>query len=196
MKNDLKVDSLRAKLRCACLKAHENLEAQPRLKRLLDPNLSETDYLDVLLRFQAGFRELNRFLWSALSDSDRFCHYIDQSCRLDALQEDLIRISENHQSPAVDRFIATPSFSQGLGVLYVVMGSTLGGQVIHQALTRSESKKIRCAGHFFSGCQSDRALRWKSFLDDLESSDVPLGQVEEIALGADRTFNYMLRVFE
>ncbi|WP_203301684.1 biliverdin-producing heme oxygenase [Marinobacter sediminum] len=163
---------------------------------MLDPNLSEIDYLDVLLRFQVGFRELNTYLWSALEGSEKFCQYTNQSCRLDALREDVVSISGNHRLPDYGRFPEPPSYPQGVAVLYVVMGSSLGGQVIHRVLARKESKNIRCAGRFFSGWPAERACLWKRFLADLEASAVLSHQDAKVALGANRAFDDLSHFFE
>lgn len=188
-------NGFRSRLKSNCGVSHRKLESQPRMQRLVDPELTDADYLEILLRFRVGFYALNRYLWTALRSCERFQPYIDQSCRLEVLKQDILKLEQSPRPLGTGQFDGPTSVPFGVGVLYVVMGSTLGGQLICRALASNRNENIRVAGQFFGGDPGERACLWRQFLEDLEDYAAESEVEHEVSFGANRAFDYLSDLF-
>lgn len=65
--------------------------------------------------------------------------------------------------PLCGRLPGTDSLAQALGCLYVIEGSTLGGQVIRREVQRRLGFAPRQGCTFFAGYQEETASRWRDF---------------------------------
>lgn len=78
------------------------------------------------------------------------------------------------------------SWAQLLGAMYVMEGSTLGGQVISRQLAKSN-----IAPHtYFSGYGKQTGPMWQSFCQLLRE-EAPKTNQDEIVLSASRTFQHL-----
>lgn len=101
-------------------------------------------------------------------------------------------ILEDLQCPAADLPLcpampplATPV--QLLGAMYVVEGSTLGGQLITRHLTRAGIPLRR----YFTGYGERTGLMWKSFCQLLTEASPAVAHPEELVAAASRTFQHL-----
>jgi len=78
--------------------------------------------------------------------------------------------------------------AEGLGCLYVVEGSTLGGQVITRQLLKSLGLTAENGVAFFNGYGAETGLRWKAFGAWLEEGAAQLDHDDAIIAGANETF--------
>jgi heme oxygenase len=67
------------------------------------------------------------------------------------------------QLPQCQRLPGTTNLAQALGCLYVIEGSTLGGQVIRREVKRRLGFTPGNGCTFFAGYQDDTAARWRDF---------------------------------
>ncbi len=89
--------------------------------------------------------------------------------------------------PTVVALPTIESVADVFGVLYVVEGATLGGQVILSRITASLGVDDRSGARFFTSYGSDVGAMWREFLSALEhfgQSPQVSDRIERAALGA------------
>lgn len=158
---------------------------------LMDPAFSLADYRRLLGRFYGYYVPLEARLvvWSRAEGRG-----IDYAGRVKApaLERDLIALGETAETIAqLPRCAALPALAteaQGLGCLYVVEGSTLGGQVITRQLQKSLGLPPESGAAFFNGYGAETGARWKAFGAGLEDAAARLNQDDAIITGANDTF--------
>lgn len=158
-------------LRDATSPLHDKLEECMPLMR---PDLSEAAYLQVLKNFYGLYAPLEQVLmahtdWLALlSDAP------DRQ-RLPHLKQDLealgVSLAEQEALPLCQLPDMSPGLHQLLGCMYVMEGSTLGGQHLvrhlknHFGWDEADDSKT----HFFNSYGKQVGPRWKAFCEVLQS---------------------------
>ena len=99
------------------------------------------------------------------------------------LLEDLARLSYAGTPPPCPALPPLHSWPQRLGALYVLEGSTLGGQIIARQLTKAGLE----AGAYFTGRAERTGPLWKSFCQQLGAAGTIANQ-SAIAGSAIHTF--------
>lgn len=84
----------------------------------------------------------------------------------------------------------------GLGALYVLEGSTLGGQVILRNLRPQLGLSPETGGRFFSSYGADVGAMWRGFLAVLEQHGGEAAAEQAIVRGAVETFSAFARWFD
>lgn len=161
---------LHARLRAATAGAHQALE------RDLDweaRTATLQGYRDLLARmrgFHAGFEPA---IGRALDDEDFFA----PRRRLEALDADLASLGLDAEAiaglPAVTS-IALTSPACAYGALYVLEGSTLGGQVIGRSIAERHGPEAEAACRYYRGHGRATGRMWNAFrarLDGLEGDE-------------------------
>lgn len=78
--------------------------------------------------------------------------------------------------------------AQAFGALYVLEGSTLGGQTIVKMFSKSETLDIPAdALHFFSGYKEETGKMWTVFVEELNKQQ----EAETIVHSANETFSFL-----
>jgi heme oxygenase len=72
------------------------------------------------------------------------------------------------------------------GSLYVIEGSTLGGQVISKMLQEKWGLSSAKGARFFSAYERETGLKWREVISQLEARPAP--EAEDAVLGARKTF--------
>lgn len=178
-----RTSSLLDKLRHATTEIHDRLHGNPRLTKLLNAHFSLQNYLCVLSAFykfhlgaETFFRDAKpRFEHEArcLSWLKRDLHFFGHSipCRAESL---------------ADTRTILPSFDSYIGYLYVKQGSTLGAQVLGNAIRRHRLSDAGEGMEYFNGFGRDTAARWRDFIDFLSDHEKYVN--EEQAAASARHF--------
>lgn len=180
--------------------AHLALEAQPLLKSLLSPQLTETEYVQILQAMLAFYRSLESELLPSISALLRRCPHTDyrylprvplliDDCRaLGCATSGLI-----NPAPAL-RLDGSGAFLSG--VLYVIEGSTQGGRFIARHLSCILGIGENSGASFFDNYRWEHSWtafrRW--FGRDLEPAFQ--NDIEDIIAGANMTFSAMHAHFD
>lgn len=107
---------------------------------------------------------------------------------LDVNEYELTHIPQCSQIPSMK------SISEVLGVLYVLEGSNLGGQLIYQHIKFLDADKDKSLLKFHFGYGKETGLRWRYFLNILESNkDL---DVQVVVQSAKDTFVKLREWFE
>lgn len=93
--------------------------------------------------------------------------------------------------PAIDNYL------KAIGTLYVIEGSTLGGQIICNMISRQWEIIPEGGFDFFSGYGKDTHAMWSDFKKFLNSNNLTREEEKEVVKAANRTFvlfkTYILR---
>lgn len=83
------------------------------------------------------------------------------------------------------------------GMLYVIEGSTLGGQVVTRHFQQALGLTPQSGGAYFAGYRADTGPRWQEFLQKLATLEMDQSQQEQACVGATKLFgffqSYLLR---
>lgn len=150
-----------ARLRAATSSAHSHIEQNPRLASLMTPDVTETSYLDVLLRYHAYFTRIEPGLFAKLETLIP-AGELDKRRKTPLLEIDLRELGALECiSPAPTPPVSLMSTGQALGRLYVHEGASLGGRVIHTALNRNLGQERLVSSRFLEGYGRDSAEVWR-----------------------------------
>lgn len=183
-----RASSVRSRLRKATADHHERVEM--RLAILGGP-ITRSEYLGVL----KGMYGLYRPIEAALARIDWNGTGIDFASRrrVPLIRQDLLdlglppsAIIELPLCPQIPRIVTAPD---AVGVLYVLEGSTLGGQFILRKVGNELGIGADFGGHFFSSHGADIGAMWRGYLDSLERFGGSTEAVGEIEQAAIRTFD-------
>lgn len=176
--------NIMARLRHATLSAHERIENNPRLSALLRPGLSEWQYQDVLRRYLAYFTRVEPSLFLTLSGLVPMSE-LDRRRKIPLLQRDLEGYGITAQAVEPDPS-SRGTYVQALGRLYVHEGASLGGRMIHAALSRSIGQTRPSA--FFAGYGAETAEVWRRTKGILHAGIAGEAEIGEAAEAANAAF--------
>lgn len=188
-------------LRDATREAHERLDAAI---PVLTPGLGLAAYHELLGRYLVAHRAVESALDQCASALARVGVTLDERRKVPLLERDrayvasLLVSNPDDVMPNAPFTLATPSAAWG--ALYVVEGSTLGGQHILRSLQSSEL--VRRHGltsenglAYFTGYGDRTATMWRQFLTALGDADaVDPGERGAIIHAAQATFALFERV--
>ncbi|MGC4044405.1 MAG: biliverdin-producing heme oxygenase [Armatimonas sp.] len=130
---------------------------------------SQEEYVELLTGFYGFYRSVEPKLQEWLSGLPDFCMAERQKWNL--LRLDLTVLGFNEGTIAAIPLCSTPpavdTVPQALGCLYVLEGSTLGGQVISAHFRRALGITPENGGRYFHGYGSQTAECWRSFKEAL-----------------------------
>ena len=165
---------LRTQLRDATAPLHKQLDQQPLLVALLGNDLPLADYQQLLGIYYSLYHQLEAAIKTYLSlqpiDFDYQPRY-----KTPLLLSDL-SYWQIQPEPLRCQIMLPDLNSLGalLGLLYVLEGSTLGGQFIAQHLQLTYGYTRSTGSDFYSACGEQTQSHWQSFISYLNSfSDQP-----------------------
>ncbi len=188
---------VRALLRDATGMQHDQLNRHALLAGLVRPGYPLAKYR---LLLQALFR-IYTLLEPCLSAfSKRNFAGLDYAPRakLSWLQADLNHFAIDWASlePADLSLPHIASVGDYVGALYVVEGSTLGGQMIAKCLGQHLGLSADAGARFYSGYGAATASMWRGFIDFAESIAADTAQVTAAQLAAKRIFALFQQQFD
>lgn len=139
------INSTHAFLKESTAQAHAQLDTSARMQALIKPNLTASEYANTLAIMQAWFSDIEGYIHAHLVPDARIAHVIQKSVLIERDLAVLAQDTLNYKSTGLEttKPMAKPSSAHipisahmpressfVLGCLYVVEGSTLGGQVI------------------------------------------------------------------
>jgi heme oxygenase len=186
--------SILSELKDFTKKAHNNIENNPLTKGIIEQTIDKKNYIHLLEKFYGYYFGIEQKLaniqnWKEfdfkITDRLLKCEWLKQDLlALGKKEIDLQKISICKNIPAIDQI------SQAIGVLYVMEGSTLGGQIqkkfLHQHLSIDEVN----GGKFFTAYGKEHiAIMWKNFQDFVMNFDKKYPQNrKQILESANQTF--------
>jgi heme oxygenase len=142
---------------------HQRLEKR---MDLFDPGFSRADYIRLLEAFWGYYRPIE----PRLADNIELCARlpdIRRRAKLPWLEKDLsalgIASGLREQLPVCDDLPPCDSLAEALGCLYVLEGSSLGGQVIGRHFQRTLALDADHGLAFFTGHGEGARAMWQTF---------------------------------
>jgi heme oxygenase len=150
-------------LRAGTSEQHSAIE---RIMPFFKSDFSLEAYIRVLKAFLGFFEPVERELRS-VATRDSFGFDIDQRQRTNLLKMDLLALGITHADmeliPRCDRLPRLENVDDGLGCLYVLEGSTLGGQLIAREVQTRFGVEEKTGSGFFQGYGSQTGAKWREF---------------------------------
>lgn len=167
--------------------SHQSLEKT--LVGLLKNIQTKDDYLYILRLFYSFIypleREINRF-----SIADAFPDYSERR-KAGQLVTDMQSLGRNAKDEDLCKDLPPiHSVFEAAGTLYVLEGSTLGGQVISRMISDKLPSVTDNSLSFFNSYGGDTLPMWRKFQDRLNSLVTNEVQQAETVRAAESTFNY------
>ncbi len=183
------------RLRKATRSAHASMETVPILQRLVMPALSLEDYISVLQHMHAFHSCMEPAIALALDGHPAVC-LLDGS-RPRALLADLRWFGAQPLAFGMPGQATCPELNThaaGLGALYVMEGSGLGGRVIARHVQASLSVAPGAGGSFYGGLSAEAArLRWVRYCAFLDLPAQAADAICEAAIASFATLENSLR---
>lgn len=188
---EAKTNSILAELKEKTAARHQQTEDTVDLMRE-DFNLD--DYKNLLVRFYSfykPFEEKMRELSAA--DPIEFDHaerlntpkLFKDLRELGMSENEIAEIKESDELPRLD------SKEKIFGALYVIEGSTLGGQVIARHLKQKFDIDAATGGAFFAGYGKETGTMWRAFGAAITKFAENSANHDEIIAGANETFEFI-----
>lgn len=152
---------LHARLRAATADAHAGLEAGLDWRARV---ATRDGYRGLLARLHGIHAAWEPAIAAALADDA----FLAPRLRLAHLRADLAWLGCDPASLPEPRPVALRSRAEGFGALYVLEGSTLGGQVILRHVARLHGITAQAGGSYYGGRGDRTGALWREFLAALE----------------------------
>ena len=157
------VERLQLALRRATRESHHVIDHHPLMAPLVRSDLTRLEYTTALLALDWLYAPLQDELAAAIGESGGGFELAD---RVAWLQADLVALGATALRPQPPW---TPprlsSRAELVGALYVIEGSTLGGQVIARRIEASLGLTATSGARFFNGWGAETETRWQRFWD-------------------------------
>ena len=141
-----------------------------------------TNYLMLLHSEDQIFNSLNEKFAEKLQ--------LDQRKKLPLIEKDLENLSLKNR--ATSHALEINNENEALGMMYVIEGSTLGGNVIAKQLSKTEGFD-NVAFNFFGCYQENTGPMWKNFKEVLDT-EVTEENYDEVLSGAKKLYTFLLNV--
>lgn len=175
------------RLKAATASAHARLE---RSVGVFERAATPERYVGLLARFYGIYAPLEACL-AATADWPALGYDFAARCKTPLLERDLLALpGAEGRLPRLPRCGALPDVStlpRALGCLYVVEGSTLGGQVIARELLRRHGISPERGAAFFTSYAAAVGPRWRAFKGWTETLARAMSDNEQAAMIAAAT---------
>ena len=187
----------RTLLRQATHEHHNQLNRHPLLIGVTQPEYLLQDYLKLLNAYFGLYQAVEKKIMDFLAvNTVNF----DYQPRLKSpwLQQDLTFFQFRSKLPSQNAVLAPDIKNLGdlVGMLYVIEGSTLGGQLISKHLTTNLGITPKTGGRFFGGYGENTAHFWADFLQFAANIDDDAKQCLSAKNMACETFCLFLRTLD
>ena len=150
-------------LKTGTIEQHAAIE---RIMPFFKNDFSLEAYIRVLKAFLGFFEPVERDLRS-IATRDSFGFNIDRRQRANLLRIDLLALgvtsAETALIPRCNHLPRLENVDDGLGCLYVLEGSTLGGQLIAREVQTRFGIGQKTGAGFFHGYGSQTGVKWREF---------------------------------
>ena len=164
--------------------AHQKLDHHPYLLKLVSDKLCTKSYAEILNAKWFGLAESN--IHQHLLNVNDIAHIESKQALINkdimALQSPI----EHTSTPSTCALPLASNLHQALGVLYVVEGSTLGGQIIAPRVIKALGRTDVCA--FYQCYGANKLTNFKNTLTFIQQNTKNEEQVNQVVEGAKLSF--------
>lgn len=152
---------------------------------------SKASYKKLIAKFYGFYKPIEIYLKNSRVLIDQYLS-LDQRMKTPWLYQDLTALgchpTEIDEIPLFDTPLHLATTGELLGCLYVLEGSTLGGQLISKMLRENSLITPETGGRFFAGYGAETSQMWRSFGDVVCEHAVTKEIQNEIIACANQTF--------
>lgn len=175
-------------IKSATAENHRNLENSALMRPISDNNLTRLNYSIILKAFYGVFFPLENMI-EMQNDLLKFLPDLYQRRKSYLILKDLEYLEQTDQDIGICADLPIfSSLSQAFGGLYVMEGSTLGGQFISRSVKKQLSLDSEEGVRFFSGYGNETGSKWKSFQEALLAYCKIYSDEKIIVESANKTF--------
>lgn len=187
-------ENILARLKRETAPDHERTE---KLMNLMEPGFSLADYKALLQKFYAFYSVFEDRLLNALKEN-RVTFDYQARLKTPQLIIDLQALKADFESISpIDRSSDLPALESAekiFGTLYVIEGSTLGGQLISRHLKTTFDLDETNGAAFFSGYNSQTGAMWNAFRIEITEFAESSSDHDAIIGAAAETFQKIYQV--
>ncbi|MDQ0593118.1 heme oxygenase [Chryseobacterium ginsenosidimutans] len=129
-------------------------------------------------------------IFSSLSDKFSEKLRLSDRKKLPLIEKDLVSLALENQNESYE--LEFTNENEALGAMYVIEGSTLGGNVIAKQLSKTEGFD-NVTFNFFGCYQENAGPMWKNFKEVLDT-EVTEEKYDEVLSGAKKLYTFLLNV--
>lgn len=183
--------SILTRLREETAPYHMQTEQNPYATAITDGTITLTQYKNYLEKFYGFVRPVEARL-AQHADWEVYNFDYETTQKTSLLEKDLQSLGLSRQEiealPECPDLPEQGIFTQAAGVMYVLEGSILGGQMIIRMLNRALGVQSETNGHYFNSYGDKVRERWKSFQQLLMETADSTTREDQIIEAAKETF--------
>lgn len=167
---------------------HDLVEEKLMSQKIMDKNFSIQEYHQLIRHNYSFIQHFENTVFSKISKKNADNLHLEERRKLPFLKKDLAVFGE--VQPISESDFEIKNEAEALGILYVMEGATLGGNVILKSLSKNPQFE-GVAIHYF-GCYGDQTgIRWKKFKEviEAEAQNYP---AEDFLTGAKKAYQFLL----
>ena len=165
---------------------HEETESRVDLSRRLK---DETSYISLLAQFYSFYVPLEKQL-ASISDYEAVGLSLGERLKAPLLTADLAWLGVDPAGIKLATDLPTVrNLSDALGCLYVIEGSTLGGQIIRRIVTEKLGYTEDGGCRFFAGYKDRTGLMWEQFRQAASAHATTSDREDQMVRAAVETFD-------
>lgn len=175
---------------------HAAIEASPAMQALLSDQLTRIQYTAALMRMHGFLSPLTTQLAISGLEGTGAGEQLDLTHLADRLREDLatlgVPLMRRNMLPRCTALPPMESPEDAAGIAYVILGSTLGGNIIHKRLMDNCGAEVADATRFFAGHGGgkENGRKWMVFMAHMNARypDPDSPEADRVVAAARETF--------
>lgn len=175
-------------IKSATAENHKNLESSTLMHPIAENSLTRDDYINILKTFYGYFSPLENLVAKNYDLQKHLPDFYERRKSQWILKDLGFFEQANHDIEICQDIPEVNNLSQAFGCLYVMEGSTLGGQFISRSVTKQLSLDNTDGVDFFSGYKGNTGKKWKAFQEALLSYSKSSDDEKVIIESANETF--------
>ncbi len=167
---------------------HDATEAKFESQKIFDKTYKLDDYKKILWLNYIFHLNFEDTAYDAVSGETSKALQLDSRRKMSFFEKDLekLGIQKTDKTPG----ISVESEAEAFGIMYVMEGSTLGGNVIMRQL--SKNPEFQNVEFNYYGCYGEKTGEfWKNFKETLDSK-FSEEQYDEVLKGTQKAYQYMI----
>ncbi|KAA0127043.1 biliverdin-producing heme oxygenase [Chryseobacterium sp. SN22] len=169
---------------------HDAAEKLFNSKKIFDRTFTLEDYKKIIGTNYLMLLHSEDRIFSSLSGDLAERLQLEDRKKLPLIEKDLASLSLKNRT--ADHELEFTSENEALGALYVIEGSTLGGNVIAKQLSKTEGFE-GVTFNFFGCYRENTGPMWKNFKEVLDTK-VDEQNYDEVLSGAKKLYTFLLNV--
>lgn len=169
---------------------HDKVEEKLQSQKIMDKSYTLQDYHQLLKSNYNFLLEFEDAVFANISNETKVKLQSDERRKLPVITKDLAGFENLENSRSKD--ISIKNEAEALGILYVMEGSTLGGNIIARNLAKNPNFQ-EVTFNYFGFYGEKTGPFWKNFKDVLEEKSEQYDS-EDFLDGAKRAYQFLLNL--